>query len=275
MPRVVPKFVKSAGKFAFFYGVLATVSLSTWYVINGIIFSPFVELVYDDGRVNWHHLYRFGLETSLPVFIGTTILAGLIGRKYPSLFELHNVKFGENSQSEAQTLLEIAICTGCGKRLLHDGSIAGAELTCHHCQTPIKIPGETCRNQVVESDYSFDIYGHHPIQAEGRVLGHPFYFRAKYDFWDFTVVTSHQHTEEASYCNAPEVTHGYFRIINKEGPQDKVEWEGYWIDGYYGEDYDAGGMHHELAIDIIQRCITQFIEDEQSQHQKNPTITEG
>ncbi len=85
---------------------------------------------------------------------------------------------------------------------------------------------------------SFHLYGCAPVQAEGEVAGHRFYFRARGDAWTFGVARTPDVDPVDVFC--PE--HGFFR------------------GGDYGSDeFDASYMPFDDAEAIVCRCAAEFI----------------
>lgn len=101
-------------------------------------------------------------------------------------------------------------------------------------------------------DYEYFIYGHHPVQAEGFVAGHPFYFRSKWDYWDFTVCTSHDFPDAGSSIEPPAGEEGFFRA---------GEYEGYRIGESYGTGTEASYLSSEISRTILESCLKRFLGD--------------
>ena len=72
-----------------------------------------------------------------------------------------------------------------------------------------------------------------PVQYEGTVNGYPFYFRARWMAWSFTVATT------------PEEAVSTMGILNRQ------DW--------YGKNADASGMPYEDAEAIIRQCAQEFL----------------
>ena len=150
-------------------------------------------------------------------------------------------------------MLEKIKCTECSFELLHDGSASGLSLKCPECGHDITLPGELPSGCVVKTEnYSYELYGQHPVQADGEVFGHPLYFRAKWNFWYFTVCTSHDFPDAASSIAPLDNNKGFF--VNGD-------YTGYWIGEDYGKNTDAGSMSVDTAKAIIEECINHFIHD--------------
>ena len=142
--------------------------------------------------------------------------------------------------------LQAVSCPHCNERLFHDGSIAGRDLACSHCGGTVHIPDDHRWHndpvrQIHDESLALDgeIYGQAPVQADGRICGHQFYFRAKWDNWEFTV--SLNADIDASCLNPPD-TNGFFQ----EG-----EYRGFNVGEAYSE---ASFMRYDNAEAIIKRC---------------------
>ena len=87
---------------------------------------------------------------------------------------------------------------------------------------------------------SGQIYGHCPVQAEGTVRGLRFYFRAKYDVWEFSIATS-QISDPVDICSSE---------------------QGFYRSGSYGKSYgrgpSAGWMPYDDVEQIIRRCADEY-----------------
>lgn len=269
MPSLSNQRFTHSWNFAALCGAIASVIVSVWYLVDSIVLSPFVEFYAEGGGISWQHIRRLCLEISLPVFVGVFLVAAMFGKRVRPEGET----VADNQPSGSEPGLQRLSCPVCGNSFLYDGSAAGTGFKCPDCQNEVPIPGTRTRNEITEQDYHFTLFGNHPVQAEGRVLGHPFFFRAKYDFWDFTVVTSHECMAQASHCDAPEMAHGYFMVIDEGEPEGHIEWQGYWLDGRYGSGTDAGNMDQVTASEIIEDCLKAFIDEERHPGPKCPTIT--
>ncbi len=81
--------------------------------------------------------------------------------------------------------------------------------------------------------------GQCPVQAQGTLVGHPFYFRSRYSHWSF--------------------------IVAPKGAKDAVTWDFnlgpcvYRRAGYVGPDYQAGWMSKSEARRIILTCSEEFL----------------
>lgn len=101
---------------------------------------------------------------------------------------------------------------------------------------------------LVKTDqYLFEVYGSCPVQADGAVLGHPLYFRARWDQWTLSICTTH----DDAVFDGPEGCDGFF---------GDHEFAGFYISGTYGSHYDAGYMPLETAIALIEKGLQRFLE---------------
>ncbi|MCP3927320.1 MAG: hypothetical protein GY714_32590 [Desulfobacterales bacterium] len=153
-------------------------------------------------------------------------------------------------------MLEKIICPDCKEEFMHDGSGAGCVMMCTSCNKYFIISGEYLTDFVKTDKYHYNVYGQHPVQADGYILDFNFYFRAKWDFWDFTICTSHDYIDVASFLNPPEDKHGDFEYNDGE----KI-YKGYWLDSRYGNNTDASYMDLKTANKIIQKCILKFLNE--------------
>ena len=148
-------------------------------------------------------------------------------------------------------MLEKILCPNCSEEILHDGSACGTEFPCPQCNTLLVMPGRKPDSlEVKTGQYNYVIYGQHPVQADGLVLGYHFYFRAKWDFWDFTVCTSHDFPDAPTIIEPADGKDGFFTF---------EEYEGYRIGKDYGT--DASYMSIETANCIIKKCVESFLGD--------------
>lgn len=87
-----------------------------------------------------------------------------------------------------------------------------------------------------ERDLEGEIYGQAPVQAEGTVRGHPFYFRARHDGWSFDI--------------GPDPIGGTNVIFSRESD--------------YGEPrgFEASWMEHDEALGFLLRCVDEFLAEE-------------
>lgn len=91
------------------------------------------------------------------------------------------------------------------------------------------------------------IYGRGPVQADGRLIGHPLYFRARHSGWSFTLCVNADVDPSALMEGR---TSGFF---------DDGEFRGYVLFGDYGTDHDASYMPYAEAERIIRACAEQFL----------------
>ena len=145
------------------------------------------------------------------------------------------------------------VCPECSDEMFYDGSAAGSEIPCPSCGTALIMPGTKPDIWKAKTDaFEYAIYGQHPVQAEGFVGGHPFYFRAKWNFWDFTVCTNHDYADAGSQIDPPDDTPGFFKA---------GDYEGYWLGEDFGNDTDASHMDIETSRTILEKCLNRFLED--------------
>jgi hypothetical protein len=102
------------------------------------------------------------------------------------------------------------------------------------------------RRKIEDEALSLDceIAGQHPVQAEGRIRGYPFYFRAKWDQWQFRI--SLQMTYDPAALFPPDSTNGFFY----EG-----EIRGFFLSDDFPE---ASYMRYDQAEAIIRNCVRRF-----------------
>lgn len=149
--------------------------------------------------------------------------------------------------------LQVAACPHCNERMFHDGSIAGRTVVCPHCKDSFQIPvnnrwhhdpPRTLRDE--STGFECELYGQAPVQAHGRVRGHPFYFRAKWSHWDFTVCVN---ADIDASCIQPKTDEpGFF---------DDREYRGFYLGGEFNE---ASYMRYDAAEAIMRNCVRQFLE---------------
>lgn len=88
------------------------------------------------------------------------------------------------------------------------------------------------------------------MQAVGFVHGAPFYFRARWETWTFTIsLTDHI---DPSAIGPPDEKAGFFRAD---------DYLGYRIWGYYGQKYDASYMRYDDVERIIRECVRRYLEE--------------
>jgi hypothetical protein len=91
------------------------------------------------------------------------------------------------------------------------------------------------------------ICGHAPVQADGRLLGHPLYFRARWFSWTFTLCTN-------ADIDASALVEG-----NEPGFFEDGGLQGYALWGDYGNSTEASYMPYEVAERLIRECCARFI----------------
>jgi len=92
------------------------------------------------------------------------------------------------------------------------------------------------------------IYGHAPVQADGRLGGKPFYFRARFRNWSFVLCTRSDILDAAALVPADEP--GFFH----DG-----EFEGFALWGDYGSDFEASYMPYAKAEQLIRECASRYL----------------
>lgn len=87
------------------------------------------------------------------------------------------------------------------------------------------------------------IQGPAPVQAEGTVNGFPFYFRARYDTWTFSISEN------------PEVDPVDIQM-DEQGKK-----YGFFAEGRVGNewDYAASYLDDDKARHIIERCVSEYL----------------
>ena len=147
--------------------------------------------------------------------------------------------------------LQIAVCPNCRRQIFHDGSIAGRTLLCPYCENTLQIPDDNRQHHdpkrtLSDNDTGLEctLYGQAPVQADGQILGHAFYFRSKHSQWTFTACAN-SHGDPA--CIFPEVDEpGFF---------EDGEYQGYYLSGEFN---NASFMRYDEAERIIRDCAEQF-----------------
>ena len=104
-----------------------------------------------------------------------------------------------------------------------------------------------------ELQLQYRIYGKGPVQAEGDVLGFPFYFRARHEGWTFTV--SLKNDVDPSMLNAKEFDNGMDGFFQDEGMT------GFELMGDYGYTFDASYMPYDVAARLIEKSARKFLRD--------------
>jgi hypothetical protein len=90
------------------------------------------------------------------------------------------------------------------------------------------------------------IYGHAPVQADGRLLGHPFYFRARWSGWSFTL------------CNNADIDPAALMEGDKPGMFSNGEFRGFALWGEYGTSTEASYMPYVIAERLIRECASEY-----------------
>jgi len=143
--------------------------------------------------------------------------------------------------------LQTVECPHCKQRLCHDGGVSGRTVECPRCHNDLTIPADdrwhndpprVLRDEGI--DLNGEIAGQAPVQADGRMWGRSFYFRAKWDRWSFTACVSAD--IDASWINPPKDEAGLFR----DG-----EYRGFYLSGDYP---GASFMRYDVAEAIIRQC---------------------
>ena len=88
-----------------------------------------------------------------------------------------------------------------------------------------------------------ELYGEAPVRGDGRVDGHPFYFRARHSHWTFTVCTSHD--LDPSVLRGPD-SDGWFT---------EDDFEGFLHSGDFA---NASRMPYDTARQLIADSIAVF-----------------
>jgi hypothetical protein len=119
-----------------------------------------------------------------------------------------------------------------------------------HIGMPIGAKDSACAASMsAKSDHTMKslhierLFGYAPLQGEGLVYAFPWYFRARFDKWQFAVATKH----EALRCDAIDVLLGLC--------------PGFVLSKAYGRPcgYDAGVMEEDEAMQIIRECSEVFV----------------
>ena len=92
------------------------------------------------------------------------------------------------------------------------------------------------------------IVGQAPVQADGRLAGHPFYFRARHSGWSFTLCT-----------NADIDPAGLFGGGDAQGFFTHDDLCGYELWGDYGTGHDASYMPYTVAERLIRECAVRYL----------------
>lgn len=135
-----------------------------------------------------------------------------------------------------------------------DAEMSLQELYCPQCGFQHeKYPGLTYGVIEIDNDlwtrpgFECCIEGQAPVQGEGYILGHPFYFRSRWDSWYFVMCINSEVDPAGMRWDEP----GFF----KDGAL-----EGFAQCGDYGETHDASYMPKDVAETIIRNCAIRFLE---------------
>ncbi len=97
-------------------------------------------------------------------------------------------------------------------------------------------------------DLECHIYGHAPVQADGRLAGHPLYFRARFSDWAFVL------------CTNADIDPSTLRGANELGFFREGEFEGFELCGEYGSHTEAGYIPYARAEQLIRECALRYLE---------------
>ena len=92
-----------------------------------------------------------------------------------------------------------------------------------------------------------NISGYAPVQADGVLLGHPLYFRARWNGWSFVL------------CTNADIDPSALREGDEPGFFRDGDFQGFALWGDYGADSEASYMPYTVAEQIIRECAEQFI----------------
>ena len=101
-------------------------------------------------------------------------------------------------------------------------------------------------------DLEGHLYGRAPIQCDGQLRGHPYYFRARHSGWSFTL------------CLNADVDPSVLREGHAPGFFDDREYRGYALWGDYGTEFEASYMAYDAAEEIVRQCAARFLADDAS-----------
>lgn len=97
-------------------------------------------------------------------------------------------------------------------------------------------------------DLTGEVYGLAPVQAEGRVWGQEFYFRARNKHWTFVIAPPNETVWE---CSRPDAVNGLFGA--------PAGW-GYQSSGTYAAEPCADGdLSFDAVAQLIRREASQFL----------------
>jgi hypothetical protein len=135
-------------------------------------------------------------------------------------------------------------CPFCLQDIPHDES-----RTCSHCRRPRLPQTEDSPNYLrvmPELDLLVYIYGNCPVQADGRVRGNPFYFRARHDAWTFVACLDSENMDLASSIQPSEDVGGPFIDSGHRGWYASGDWQ------------NAGWMKENEAASLICESCREF-----------------
>lgn len=93
------------------------------------------------------------------------------------------------------------------------------------------------------------IWGHAPVQADGRLAGKPLYFRARWSGWCFTLCIN-ANIDPAALVEGTEP--GFFT---------SGEFRGWAQWGDYGTDREASYMPYAVAEQLIRECSARYLSE--------------
>jgi hypothetical protein len=96
------------------------------------------------------------------------------------------------------------------------------------------------------------ISGHAPVQTEGRIAGHPFYFRARHCGWSFILCTN---ADIDASALAPGKEPGFFTY---------GEFHGFALWGDYGIEHEASYMPYAVAERLIRECAARYFAERET-----------
>jgi hypothetical protein len=91
------------------------------------------------------------------------------------------------------------------------------------------------------------IWGHAPVQADGRLAGRPLYFRARHTGWSFTLCIN-KDIDPAGLVEGSEP--GFF---------SNGELRGYALWDEYGTEHEASYMPYAAAERLIRECAARYL----------------
>lgn len=93
------------------------------------------------------------------------------------------------------------------------------------------------------------ICGYFPVQADGKLDGHPLYFRARCGWWSFTL------------CANADVDPSYLRSGEKPGFFIDGDYIRYELTCEYGSQNEASYMPYDIAERFIRICALRYFID--------------